>query len=49
MDFIKDLYDFLRERKKWWLIPIIVSLVLLGLLMIFAESSALAPFIYPIF
>jgi len=49
MEFIKDIFQFLKARKKWWLIPIIVSLIVLGLLMIFAESSALAPFIYPVF
>lgn len=49
MEFIKDLYTFLMERKKWWLIPIVLALVVLGLLMIFAESSAVAPFVYPLF
>ncbi len=49
MEFLKDLYDFLMERKKWWLIPIILALVLLGILMIFAESTAVAPFVYPMF
>lgn len=49
MDFIRDLFKFLMARKKWWLIPIIAALVVLGLLMIFAESSAVAPFLYPFF
>ena len=49
MEFLKDLYDFLMERKKWWRIPIILALVLLGILMIFAESTAVAPFVYPMF
>ena len=49
MEFIKDLWEFMRERKKWWLIPIIIALVLLSLILIFAESSAVAPFIYPVF
>lgn len=49
MEFLKDLYRFLMERKKWWLIPIILALVVLGLLMVFAESSAVAPFVYPLF
>lgn len=35
------------ERKKWWLLPIILALLVLGLLLIFAESSAVAPFVYP--
>ncbi len=39
----------MAERKKWWLFPIILALVAFGLLLIFAESSALAPFIYPVF
>jgi hypothetical protein len=49
MDFIKDLYRFMMARKKWWLVPMIAALVVLGLLLVFAESSALAPFIYPVF
>ncbi|MFC1807392.1 DUF5989 family protein [Candidatus Omnitrophota bacterium] len=47
--FLKDLLDFLRVRKRWWLAPIVVMLLLLGLLIIFAESSATAPFIYTLF
>jgi drug/metabolite transporter superfamily protein YnfA len=43
------LWGFLRSRKKWWLTPMIVVLVLFGLLMVFAQSSVLAPFIYAIF
>jgi hypothetical protein len=46
------LYEFwlyLRVRKKWWLLPIIVVMVILGALLVFAQSSVLAPFIYPIF
>lgn len=49
MEFLKDLYSFLMERKKWWLIPIMLALVTMGLLMLFAESSAVAPFVYPLF
>lgn len=49
MDFIKDLYRFIMARKKWWLVPMIAALVVLGLLLVFAESSVLAPFIYPVF
>jgi hypothetical protein len=48
-DFLKDLFQFLMERKKWWLAPIILALLLLGILLIFAESSAVAPFVYPMF
>ncbi len=47
--FLKELWGFLRTRKKWWLLPIIVVLLLLGLLIIFTESSAVAPFIYTLF
>jgi len=46
---LKELWDFLRVRKKWWLAPIIVVLLLLGLLIFFAQSSAVAPFIYTLF
>lgn len=49
MEFIKDVWQFLMARKKWWLVPLILALVVLGLLMIFAESSVVAPFIYPVF
>ena len=46
---VKDFWDFLKVRKKWWLAPIVIVLLLLGLLIIFTESSALAPFIYTLF
>ena len=46
---IREFWLFLRVRKKWWLIPIVVSLLLLGVLLLFAESSAVAPFIYTLF
>ncbi len=46
---LHEFWLFMRERKKWWLGPIIVFLVLLGLLIVFAEGSALAPFIYTLF
>lgn len=49
MDFLKDLWNFLKTRKKWWLAPLIVVLILLGLLIVLAGSSALAPFIYTLF
>ena len=44
-----ELWAFLRARKKWWLLPIIVVMFLVGTLLIFAQGSALAPFIYSIF
>ena len=49
ISIIWEFWQYLRIRKKWWLIPIIISLVLLGILLIFAESSAVAPFIYTLF
>ena len=48
-EFIKDLCLFLKDRKKYWLIPIIVALVALGSLLVFAQGSAVAPFIYTLF
>ena len=49
LDLMKDLWAFMRERKKFWMAPIIVVLVLLGLLIVLAEGSAIAPFIYTLF
>lgn len=49
LELWRDLWAFMRERKKFWLIPIIVVLVLLGALLIFAQTSVLAPFIYTLF
>ncbi len=49
LNILKELWDFLKVRKKWWLAPIICVLVLLGALIIVAESSAVAPFIYTLF
>lgn len=49
MEFLKELWLFLRERKKFWLIPIIVALTLVGSLLVFAQGSAVAPFIYTLF
>lgn len=46
---IKELWEFLKVRKKWWLLPIVIVLLLLGLLILFTESSAVAPFIYTLF
>jgi competence protein ComGC len=49
MDFAKDLWLFVKERKKFWLVPVIVVLLLLGILIVFGGSSAIAPFIYTLF
>jgi hypothetical protein len=46
---ISEFWQFLKVRKKWWLIPIIVSLLLLGALIVFAQGSPLSPFIYTLF
>jgi hypothetical protein len=48
-EFLAELWSFLRERKKFWLLPIIVCLVLLSSLIIFTSGSAVAPFIYTLF
>jgi hypothetical protein len=49
MDFLTDLWDFLRVRKRYWLAPIIICLLLIGVLIVFAGGSAIAPFIYTLF
>lgn len=49
MDFLKDLWLFMKERKKFWLAPVIIVLLVLGLLIVFGGSSAVAPFIYTLF
>jgi hypothetical protein len=49
LDFLKDLWGFMRERKKFWLAPIIIVMILLGALIVFAQGSSLAPFIYTLF
>jgi hypothetical protein len=49
VEFLKDLWDFMRERKKFWLAPIILVMLLLGVLIVVAQGSAVAPFIYTLF
>ncbi len=49
MDFIKDLFKFMGERKKFWLAPVIILLLLLGILIVIGGGSAIAPFIYTLF
>ena len=46
---IREFWVFLKVRKKWWLLPIVIFLMLLGALIVFTEGSALAPFIYTLF
>tara|TARA_B100001123_G_scaffold349509_1_gene399542 strand:+ start:156 stop:308 length:153 start_codon:yes stop_codon:yes gene_type:complete len=49
LSFIKEFWEFLRERKKYWLLPIIIVLALFGTLIVLSQGSAVAPFIYTIF
>ena len=49
LSFLAEFWEFLRVRKKWWLAPIIITLVLLSALIFFTQGSAVAPFIYTIF
>ena len=49
IDFIKEFWEFLRERKKYWLLPIIIVLAFFGFLIVLSQGSAVAPFIYTIF
>jgi hypothetical protein len=49
LSIISELWQFLKVRKKWWLAPILVLLLLLGALIVITQGSALAPFIYAIF
>jgi len=49
LELLQDLWAFMRERKKYWLMPIIIVLLLLGVLLVAAQGSALAPFIYTLF
>lgn len=48
-DLLKDLWGFMRQRKKYWLLPIIFILLLLGILIVLTQGTALAPFIYTLF
>jgi Family of unknown function (DUF5989) len=49
MSFLKEFLSFLRARRKYWLVPLLIMMFLLGGLLILAQSSAIAPFIYTIF
>jgi len=49
MEFIKEFWEFLKVRKKYWLLPIIIVLVLFGGIIVLSQGSAIAPFIYTIF
>ena len=49
LSFLREFFDFLKERKKYWLLPIIIVLALFGILIVLSQGSAVAPFIYTIF
>ena len=49
MEFVKDLWGFLKVRKKFWLLPTILTLLLFGILIVLTSGSAIAPFIYTLF
>ena len=49
IDFIFEFWAFLRDRKKYWMVPLLLLMVILGVLLVFAEGSAVAPFIYALF
>ncbi len=49
MSVLTDLFRFMKKEKKWWLVPMIVLLVLLGIVLVAVQGSAVAPFIYTLF
>ncbi len=49
MDFFDDLWGFLKERKKFWLLPVILTLLVIGGLIVMSSGTAIAPFIYTVF
>lgn len=49
MEFLKDLWQFMKQRKKFWLVPIIIVLIIMSSLFVIAGSGAVAPFIYSLF
>ena len=49
MSLLKELWKFMRARKKYWLVPILIMMVILGGLIVIAQGSAVAPFIYTLF
>lgn len=49
MGLFGELWAYMKQRKKWWLVPVILVMVVVGGLLVFAQGSALAPFIYTIF
>jgi len=49
MEFLIDLWSFLKERKKYWLLPVVIVLLFFGVLIVLTSGSAIAPFIYTLF
>jgi hypothetical protein len=49
LDLVRDIWDFLKIRKKFWLAPLIITILLMGALIVFSQGSVIAPFIYSIF
>jgi competence protein ComGC len=49
VSFIREMWKFLRQRKKFWLLPLLLVMALLGVLIVMAQGSAIAPFIYTLF
>ena len=49
IDLIVDIWDFLKVRKKYWLAPLIITIIFIGVLIVFTQGSVIAPFIYSIF
>ncbi len=49
MEFLRDLWSFLKVRKKYWLLPLIIILIIFGVLIVLTGGSAIAPFIYTLF
>lgn len=49
MEFLKEIWQFLKMRKKFWLLPVIILMLLLGALIVLAQGTAIAPFIYTLF
>ena len=49
MNFLKELWDFMKERRKFWFIPVLAALLVFGALVFFTSGSALAPFLYALF
>ena len=46
---IREFWDFMKIKKKWWLLPILIMLILVGVLIVFSQTSAISPFVYALF